>query len=147
MFMAIKKNLSLILLSAILLTQAPSTLAQDAGSKQDGSIVDDSVRDISVVLGAGAVGAILGLSTLSFVETPSDHLKNISIGGAVGIIIGVGVVIFSQATRNSVGAGLTHEEIPMNPDKFANLTRVEFSSDKIAKNYLKVPNVGFNFSF
>jgi hypothetical protein len=146
MFMALKKNLSLILLAAILLTQAPSTLAQEAGTKQD-SIVDDSVRDISVVLGAGAVGAILGLSTLSFVETPSDHLKNISIGGAVGIIIGVGVVIFSQATRNSVGAGLGFEEIPMNPDKFANLTRVEFSNDKIAKNYLKVPNVGFNFSF
>jgi hypothetical protein len=44
-----------------------------------------------------AGGAILGLSTLSFVDEPGDHLKNILFGGAIGLIIGVAVVAYSQA--------------------------------------------------
>ena len=59
--------------------------------------VDDSVKDILTVVSAGAAGAVLGLSTLSFVETPKDHLKNIVVGGALGIIVGVGVVAYNQA--------------------------------------------------
>ena len=56
-----------------------------------------SVTDISTVAAIGAAGAILGLSTLSFVEEPKDHFKNVLIGGAIGVIIGVGVVAFKQA--------------------------------------------------
>ena len=56
-----------------------------------------SIQDISTVVAIGAGGAILGLSTLSFVEEPGDHLKNVLIGGAIGIIIGVSVVAFKQA--------------------------------------------------
>ncbi len=63
-------------------------------------IVEDSVRDILTVVSIGAAGAILGLSTLSFVDTPRDHLKNIVIGGALGIIVGVGVVAYNQANQS-----------------------------------------------
>src|SRR5690606_10255011 len=53
-----------------------------------------------IVAGAGVGGAILGLSTLSFVEEPSEHMKNILVGGAVGIIVGVGLVAYMQATKS-----------------------------------------------
>ena len=53
-----------------------------------------------IVGGAGAAGAILGLSTLSFVEKPGDHLKNVVAGAAIGIIVGVGVVAYLQATKS-----------------------------------------------
>lgn len=145
MFMTIKKNLSLILLAAALLGRGSSLYAATAEATE-ASIMDDSLRDISVVLGAGAVGAILGLSTLSFVNSPSKHLKNVAVGGAVGIVIGVGVVIFSQATR-STSAITADQEIPMTPEKFANLSKQEFSEVKIAKSYLKEPTFGYNFSF
>ena len=44
-------------------------------------------------------GAVLGLSTLSFVEEPKDHTRNIIVGASIGIIFGVGYVAFSQATK------------------------------------------------
>lgn len=71
-------------------------------SAQEGneSLFDDSLKDIAIVGGLGAGGAILGLSTLSFTEEPSEHLKNIVVGAAIGIIIGVGVVAYSQAAKS-----------------------------------------------
>ncbi len=61
------------------------------------SIVDSSIADATTVFAIGAAGAILGLSTLSFVEKPKDHLKNILVGGSIGIIAGVVVVALRQA--------------------------------------------------
>jgi hypothetical protein len=142
MFMAIKKNLFLLLLAATLFNQETFALA---APMTDENIVDDSLRDISMVLGIGAVGAILGLSTLSFVDNPSSHLKNVAVGGAIGIVIGVGVVVFSQATRSTSAIGMKSVEIPMNPAQFANLTRQEFSEVRIVKTNL--PSLGYNFSF
>lgn len=145
MLMTLKKNISLFLVAVALLSRGNMAFA--AAATTEDSIMDDSVRDISVVLGIGAVGAVLGLSTLSFVDSPSKHLKNIAVGGAVGIVIGVGVVIFSQATRSTSAIGVGQVEIPMNPEKFETLTKQEFSQYKIAKNYLQVPSLGYNFSF
>ncbi|MBC7539148.1 MAG: hypothetical protein H7281_10025 [Bacteriovorax sp.] len=145
--MTIKKNISLFILAAALLSLQPAVFAAGTSTTTEDSIMDDSLRDMSTVLASGVVGAILGLSTLSFVDSPSSHLKNIAVGGAVGIVLGVGVVIFSQATRSSSAIGGAHASIPMNPDKFATLTRLEFSQDKIAKNYLKEANIVYNFSF
>ncbi|EQC50652.1 hypothetical protein M901_2401 [Bacteriovorax sp. DB6_IX] len=71
-----------------------------AMAEENSSFVDDSIRDISIIAGTGAAGAVLGLSTLSFVEEPSDHLKNIVVGGAIGIILGVGIVAYGQANKS-----------------------------------------------
>lgn len=71
-------------------------LAQDGGK----SLVDQSLHDAMIVAGAGVGGAVLGLSTLSFVEEPSEHMKNILVGGAIGIIVGVGLVAYMQATKS-----------------------------------------------
>ena len=132
---------SLVLVISLTLTQSLAFSAEEAPS----GMMDDSLKDITVVLGSGAVGAVLGLSTLSFVNTPSNHLKNISIGGAIGIVIGVGVVIFGQATRASSSIG--QNEIPMNDQKFQSLSKQEFSEFKIAKSTDKIPTIGYNFSF
>ena len=64
-----------------------NTAMGQAGNES--TMVDNSIQDISTVAAIGAGGAILGLSTLSFVEDPKDHLKNVLIGGSIGIIIGL----------------------------------------------------------
>ena len=51
----------------------------------------------------GAFGAVLGLSTLSFTSQPSKHMKNILIGGALGIIAGVVYVAYDAATTGGFG--------------------------------------------
>lgn len=149
MLKLLKKYFSFsLLLSSLILAQPSELMAQQ---KADGSgFVDDSIKDISIVLGAGAAGAVLGLSTLSFVEEPSDHMKNIAIGGAVGIIIGVGIVIFSQATKSSsaiVGASGAQMEVPLNSEKFESLSRRDFFDYKIVQANPSITNIGYNFSF
>ena len=69
-------------------------------AETESDFMGDSIVDISTVAAIGAAGAVLGLSTLSFVEEPKDHLKNILVGGSIGIIIGVGVVAFRQAGKS-----------------------------------------------
>jgi hypothetical protein len=66
---------------------------------QETNLIADTMKDASVIAVAGVGGAILGLSTLSFVDEPQDHLSNIYIGAAIGVIIGVGYVAYSAATK------------------------------------------------
>lgn len=63
--------------------------------------LSDTKRDLGIVAASGIGGAVIGLSTLSFVDKPSKNLKNVVIGGAIGIIIGVGVVAYLQATQTT----------------------------------------------
>lgn len=67
---------------------------------QAADIAEDSMKDLGVVLALGGAGAVLGLSTLSFIKVPSKSLRNILVGGAIGIILGVGVVAYSQASKS-----------------------------------------------
>lgn len=53
------------------------------------------------IAAAGAAGGILGLSTLSFVDKPSQHLSNIWTGAALGVIAGVVFVAYQGAQRGS----------------------------------------------
>lgn len=71
---------------------------QEGDSNQ--TIVDDSIQDISIVVGMGLFGAILGLSTLSFVDEPKKHLRSIIVGASLGTIVGVGIVAWTQANRS-----------------------------------------------
>ncbi len=71
-----------------------------ASAQQSEDIIGDSLKDITTVAVMGATGAVLGLSTLSFVDEPKDHLKNILVGGALGIIVGVGFVAYNQANQS-----------------------------------------------
>ena len=88
-----KKILKLLLILTL-------TFANSNVLAQDDDILRNTTNDLMVVAGIGAAGAVLGLSTLSFVDKPGDHVKNIVVGAAVGIIIGVGVVAYSQANKS-----------------------------------------------
>ena len=74
--------------------------AQGYSSYQNQALLDDAKIDIYTVAGSGMVGAIMGLSTLSFAENPSQRLKNIVTGGALGIVVGVAIVASSQANKS-----------------------------------------------
>lgn len=90
-----KKALSvLLILQLFLLTPA-------VAAEQEDEFVKNTQDDILMVAGAGLAGAILGLSTLSFYETPSLHVGNIWTGAAVGIIAGVVFVAYNSAQKGS----------------------------------------------
>jgi hypothetical protein len=107
------------LLFICLITQSVSIYAQDAGVEED--LLASTKKDFFLVAGMGGIGAILGLSTLSFVEEPKDHFKNIIVGGAVGVIVGVGVVAWMQANKSQTQFDSAYRRIDKNP---------EFSTDK-----------------
>ncbi len=133
-----------VMVFALMLCLLIPTLTLGADEDAAAGLVDDSIRDFSIVLGAGAAGAVIGLSTLSFVDEPSKHFKNVAVGGAIGIVMGVGYVIFSQATKSTSSIG---QSIPMNEDKFISMSKKEFSEYKIAQNYFQVPSFTYQFSF
>ena len=143
MQMIIKKYFSYSLfLCLVLFGQSAFCAAEESTS----DFVDDSLKDISIVMGTGVFGAILGLSTLSFVDEPSSHLKNIAIGGSVGIVLGVGIVVFTQASKSTSVIG-SKEDIQTNSDKFITLTRHEFLDYKIVKNDISKNGLNYNFNF
>lgn len=91
-----KKVKHIFFSSAILFSLSLSSVQAEEGYE----IIDESIQDLNVVMGTGLGGAVLGLSTLSFVEKPSEHLKNVILGASLGIIIGVGIVAFGQANKS-----------------------------------------------
>lgn len=91
-----------IALLSLSFTFSTFVYALDESAPIKGVGVEDSIQDLSIVLASGLAGGILGLSTLSFVDQPSKHLKNITMGTAIGVILGVGVVVFSQASKNAI---------------------------------------------
>jgi len=74
-----------------------------AFAESDEEIIKNTQNDIFLVAGAGAGagGAIIGLSTLSFYDKPSKHISNVWTGAAIGIIAGVIFVAYSSAQRGS----------------------------------------------
>ena len=56
-------------------------------------------QQLAVIIFSGLGGAVLGLSTLSFYGRPQDHLNNIAIGFAVGVIGGTIFTTYRTATR------------------------------------------------
>jgi threonine/homoserine efflux transporter RhtA len=68
---------------------------------EEDDFIKSTQNDIILVGVAGAAGAVLGLSTLSFVEKPSKHVSNIWTGAALGIIAGVIWVAYNSAQKNS----------------------------------------------
>jgi hypothetical protein len=70
-----------------------------AGAGGGDDLIKSSMNDLAMVGGAGLAGAVIGLSTLSFTEHPTENLNNILIGGSIGIILGVAIVAYTQATR------------------------------------------------
>ncbi len=120
------------------------------GKSNDDNILNNSIRDVQIVVGAAAGGAILGLSTLPFVEVPERHLQRIVIGAALGIILGVGVVAWQQGAKSknmylqNAGSGAY-----INFSKFSTSDRLAWHNKSFIKN-LSVKNyalLDYSFSF
>jgi len=97
------RTLSTTLLLCIGLSTAFLTPG-DASGQEGGTsnIITDSLSDLYTVSGVGLAGCVLGLSTLSFLDQPGENLKNIVTGGAIGVIVGVGIVAWGHAGKSKV---------------------------------------------
>lgn len=115
---------------------------------QDGELskfVEDGKNDLMVVLAGGGAGAILGLSTLSFVDEPSEHLSNIVTGAAVGIIAGVAYVVYLQATE---GQGMVFTLNSDDAFDFSTKARSSWHTQELQKlNSVSGQQFAFNFAF
>lgn len=78
-----------------------TALVNPAFAQNEDDLIKNTQNDIMIVGAAGAGGAILGLSTLSFVDTPSKHVSNIWTGAALGVIAGVIFVAYNSAQKGS----------------------------------------------
>lgn len=96
--------------SFLVLTLSLATYSADSSPVDQ--LVNESKSDLLIVAGGGLAGAILGLSTLSFVEEPKKHTKNILTGASVGIIVGVIYVAYTQAyeTKESVYSSVNSKD-------------------------------------
>jgi hypothetical protein len=145
-----KSKLTILFSVFSLILVSTPLMAQEAAAGGDSTYFEDSFRDISIIGATAVGGAVLGLSTLSFVEEPGDHLKNIVVGAAVGIIIGVGLVAYMAASKSKgrvEGASLLR---PADDLEFATTTRTEWHFTKHSANNKKATSpsmVGYQFTF
>ncbi len=96
--------------------------------------IDKTKRDIFTIGGLGLGGAVLGLSTLAFVDDPKANLKNVAIGGAVGIILGVGIVAISHATEGN----MYYESYNSDPKEFETNERISWHKRQVEENILVI---------
>lgn len=99
------------IISLLIAFQLMTAVAFAQGESED-DIIKNTQNDILLVAGAGAAGAVLGLSTLAFVDKPSRHISNIWTGAAIGVIAGVIWVAYNSAARGS--EDLQSEEASLN---------------------------------
>lgn len=155
-----KRYLLLTLALLVLIPQVAFSQAAGGGGGDDLSFVDDTKNDLLVVTACGLGGAVLGLSTLSFVEEPKKHTRNIIVGAALGIIVGVGIVAFNQANKSKDmffdgeegGEGGDAAGAPaayFTPsEKFDTKDRLAWHNDEQSQFLTdEIPQVGLNFAF
>ncbi len=112
-----KKSLCALLCFQIL------TLNLAFGQSED-DFVKKTQNDVLLVAAAGAGGAILGLSTLSFYDKPSKHIANVWTGAAIGVIAGVIFVAYNSAQKGSEDLVSQHSS-----EEFSTSERAGWHSD------------------
>ncbi len=124
-------------------------MAQQAN--EDTDPLASSQKDFYIVLAIAGGGAVLGLSTLSFVEEPGDHLKNLYIGAAIGTIVGVAFVAYSQASKSKE---IFNGDLQANNSggiRFDTVTRKNWHQKSFFANQMndpkQVPIAGYSFKF
>lgn len=117
----LRRPLLKILLLASLLSPLNRVFAQnnDEGAKSPLQLRNA----MGTVLIAGLVGGVLGLSTLSFYDSPQDNIRNIFFGAGAGMMVATIVMtadvaaqpIPSSASNDSVLKEKTHTNWAMAP--------------------------------
>ena len=137
-------------LVAIFIASSFSSLCFSQTAKEAGDLGDNSLRDLIIVGGTGSMGAILGLSTLSFVEEPSEHLKNVYMGASLGVILGVSFVAYQTANReqeNLVKIRRLKNQLTPEFKTAARLSWHQSGRSESAPKYLKNQVINLNFEF
>jgi len=118
--------------------------ADDAGAESKVELTGTR-RQIATIIFAGLAGGILGLSTLSFYGRPQDHLSNIAIGFAVGVIVGTGYTTFKAATRpyEAYDQGAMNDLPPIDSTSRENMASIGRTGDPFADH----PIAGWNWTF
>lgn len=124
-----KKLICALLSLSLVATAVNPAFAQES----EDDLIKNTQNDIMLIAVAGAGGAVLGLSTLSFVEKPSKHVSNIWTGAALGIIAGVIFVAYNSAQKGS-------EDLQSSVD-FNSSERVAWHSENT--EILTLPSVQF----
>ncbi len=138
--------LNKFLILMILSTLSLNTFAQ---SKED-DYAQSTKNDLLLVVGGGLAGAVLGLSTLSFVEEPKDHTRNIVVGAAIGIIAGVAYVAFNQANQSKQLILGPQDEAYFDPKEFDTNKRLAWHYEEVNSkiNYSNSLNqINYSFKF
>lgn len=136
------KSLNIVAIALLIgLSFSNKSFAQSGSS----SIADDSLRDAYIVGGCGLAGAILGLSTLSFVEEPKEHTRNILMGAAVGIVAGVAVVAYFQANNSKTIMGES-SITPVDAEAFSSIERIAAAEEMRSERAVAQIDDPFQFS-
>jgi hypothetical protein len=85
----------------------PDAAAGEGGSKAMVKGITTGIKsDFRTIIFAGIGGAVLGLSTLSFVDKPSEELRRVSYGFAIGAILASFGMLYKVTSKSMVGGGL-----------------------------------------
>lgn len=98
----------ILIIISLIFNTAPVFSADDAEGGGGGDAVEE-IRsglksDIRIIFFSGLGGAVLGLSTLSFVQKPSKELKRVLYGAALGAIF-ASVIVLYKTTSKSMSHG------------------------------------------
>jgi hypothetical protein len=77
----------------------PQSAFAQAQATQEKAELTGTRKQLATIVFAGLAGAILGLSTLSFYGRPQEHLSNIAVGFALGVIGGAIMTTYKVATK------------------------------------------------
>ncbi len=136
------------IISLLSLLVVQTSFAQSGDSME--GLVEDTKSDLLVVVGGGLAGAVLGLSTLSFVDEPKDHTRNILVGASIGVIAGVAYVAFNQANKSRDAIyGTPEEAMIQDTQSFNTSRRLSWHQDHINSEPTSSQSTPYqiNFSF
>lgn len=145
------KQLNIMMLMVFLAVLSGRSYAQD-NSKDVEELVEGTKSDLLVVISGGLAGAVLGLSTLSFVDEPKDHTRNIIVGASLGIIAGVGYVAYSQAnkSREMIYGPTDQPAAKLDPKSFGTYARASWHYKEVAERSSQIVSlnqVSYSFAF
>lgn len=144
------KNINKLLLTLLTLILTTQTVFAQSNDAVQG-LVDDSKNDLLIVVGGGLAGAVLGLSTLSFVEEPKEHTRNILVGASIGVIAGVAIVAYTQANKSReaiYGTGKEEAFLRRDTKNFDTSRRVSWHSSETQQKLNPIVSpYQLNFSF
>ncbi len=131
--MIFKRVVTIVMLSAFL---ALPSYSQDSGAGVS-STKSGPRKQLSKIFLSGLGGAVLGLSTLSFYGRPQDHMSNIAIGFAIGVVFGTVYVTYDTAKRPKEYVSIGQAINPFVPkDNIRDMMHISPSVPLLTYNYL-----------